>query len=263
MTNALTPGQYFGSRSIERSCAGFTAALRRGTIPQEQVHEHSHEGAHFVLAIDAGYLTGARGAEGLTRPATLIYNPPGTVHRDRFMETGRRFISIDVPGAATPAGSRDALVIEDRDAVAAAMRATGLIAGGTADDLAIEELMLRMLAGVPGGGAAPRALPGWLTRAAEALNDLSGEATLEIRQVARIVGVHSVHLARAWRRHFGHGPSEAVRRLRVARAAELLGRGAALAEIALAAGFADQSHMTRAFRRDLGVTPAKFRAAFA
>ena len=62
---------------------------------------------------------------------------------------------------------------------------------------------------------------------------------------------------RAWR---GEGLAETARRLRVERAALLLrGSDAPLADIALAAGFCDQSHMNRAFRAVLDRTPLDVR----
>jgi AraC-like DNA-binding protein len=51
-----------------------------------------------------------------------------------------------------------------------------------------------------------------------------------------------------------------VRRLRLEWvAAELLGSEDSLASLALAAGFADQSHLTRAFKRHTGLTPLAYR----
>jgi AraC family transcriptional regulator len=43
-------------------------------------------------------------------------------------------------------------------------------------------------------------------------------------------------------------------------AAEILSGHRSLAEIAAEAGFADQSHFTRVFRRQVGVTPGEYRA---
>jgi len=71
--------------------------------------------------------------------------------------------------------------------------------------------------------------------------------------------VHPVHLAAAFRRHFGCTPGAYLRRARVERAAAMLKRRLSLAEVALRCGFADQSHMTHAFRRTLGVTPGMLR----
>jgi AraC family transcriptional regulator len=48
--------------------------------------------------------------------------------------------------------------------------------------------------------------------------------------------------------------------LRLEWAAARLSEERSLAQIALEAGFADQSHFTRAFRRHFGVTPGRYRA---
>jgi AraC-like DNA-binding protein len=52
-----------------------------------------------------------------------------------------------------------------------------------------------------------------------------------------------------------------MRRLALARAA--IERGLPLAEAAVRAGFADQSHMTRQFKRTYGLTPARWTALVA
>jgi AraC family transcriptional regulator len=88
----------------------------------------------------------------------------------------------------------------------------------------------------------------------------NGDAVLSIASVARDVGVHPVHLARAFRRFFGCTPAAYVRRVRVERAALMVrSTPMALAEIAAMCGFVDQSHMSRAFVRDIGGTPAAYR----
>lgn len=68
------------------------------------------------------------------------------------------------------------------------------------------------------------------------------------------------HLSRAFRRHVGMPPYEYLLQLRIAIGRTALTRGATIATAALAAGFADQSHFTREFRRRTGTTPGAFRA---
>lgn len=66
-----------------------------------------------------------------------------------------------------------------------------------------------------------------------------------------------------FQRCFGCAPGEYMRRLRVDHARRTLERGLdPLSEVALDAGFSDQSHLTRLFRRYLGTTPGSYRAAF-
>jgi AraC-like DNA-binding protein len=75
---------------------------------------------------------------------------------------------------------------------------------------------------------------------------------------ARLAGVSREHLARSFRRHFGTSLTTYRCHTRVAHACRLMDLGVRpLRDIALEAGFADQSHMTRVFRRCLGGTPAQ------
>jgi AraC family transcriptional regulator len=84
-----------------------------------------------------------------------------------------------------------------------------------------------------------------------------------VAQLAREAQVHPIHLARAFRQYFHCSPGEYLRRCRIDRLSELLRRSPLpLSEVALEAGFADQSQMTNAFRRATGLTPRDYRQTF-
>jgi len=83
---------------------------------------------------------------------------------------------------------------------------------------------------------------------------------LTLSALAKHVGMHPVYLAQAFRKVCGCTVGEYVRRLRIEFACrELTDPNNTISEIAAAAGFFDQSHFTRTFKRLLGVTPAEFR----
>ncbi len=72
-----------------------------------------------------------------------------------------------------------------------------------------------------------------------------------------------MHFARTFRAAHGVSVGAYVHRLRAEYAARELARTSTpIAAIASAAGFADQAHLTRVFRRLTGATPARFRASF-
>jgi AraC family transcriptional regulator len=106
------------------------------------------------------------------------------------------------------------------------------------------------------GAAAPR----WLRRVRELLDDRFAE-NLTHEAVAAAVGIHPIHLARVFRHHCGCTLGDYARKLRVDYAArKLVSTDEPLARIACDAGFADQSHFTRSFKRQIGMTPAAFRS---
>ncbi len=74
-------------------------------------------------------------------------------------------------------------------------------------------------------------------------------------------GVSRYQVLRAFRAAYGMTPEEFRRQQRVQRARDALGNGESLSEVAASAGFSDQSHMTREFRRLVGVTPGEYRYA--
>lgn len=79
-------------------------------------------------------------------------------------------------------------------------------------------------------------------------------------ELAAEAGYHPVYVARAFRRCFGIGLGEYTRLARADYALSLLATSEmGLAELALEAGYADQSHLTRSMRRFLGATPRGIR----
>jgi AraC-like DNA-binding protein len=85
----------------------------------------------------------------------------------------------------------------------------------------------------------------------------------EIAELARELGVSAEHASRALGRSFGMPPRALRREARWRRALQLLGAPMALAEVAAAAGFADQSHLHRIVVAHAGCTPLQLRRELA
>jgi AraC-like DNA-binding protein len=93
------------------------------------------------------------------------------------------------------------------------------------------------------------------------LRDLIDERLPEdisLEEASRILHANAAYLVRVFSRHFGLGPHQYLTGRRVDLARRLLLTGMSTADVATAAGFYDQSHLTRHFKRFLATTPARF-----
>jgi AraC-like DNA-binding protein len=79
--------------------------------------------------------------------------------------------------------------------------------------------------------------------------------------LARFVNLSPYHLLRLFRQQTGLPPHTYLTQVRVRRARSLLRAGVPIAETALQVGFTDQSHLSRHFKRTVGVPPGQYARA--
>ena len=231
---------------VETHVAGNTVTVVRYAPFQElRTHAHGEEGLTIVLqgtfleeslrgtlVAPAGWV--ATRPYGM--PHTNRFGPDGAVilavipDRDRFVEPIREWTRSDIP-AAFRAGLR--LVAQDENA--------------------LPELLAAISPGAHGDRVAA-------VSARRLLDD--PEQRLTVSALARAMNVHPVHLARQFRQTYGVSLREYRTIQLVRRAATLvLGTNIPLSRIAHECGFADHSHMCRAFRRVAGWSPSRLRAS--
>jgi AraC family transcriptional regulator len=230
---------------------------------------HAHEYACVVLVLRGSFQERFDSQERTGEPGMVIVRPAGEPHSDRYMRAGGRCLNIEL-SPRWVAHARGQLPVLDRSA---AFRSSTFAMFGRrlheelthpdeVSPLAIESLTMSIL--VDSARAEQRTSvrgPSWLQRVKERIqDDFSARVTLE--ELSSEAGVHPVHLAATFRRFCGMTVGSYLRQLRVEYACrELIESNASLADIALAAGFADQSHFGRAFKRATRMTPAEYRAA--
>ncbi len=134
------------------------------------------------------------------------------------------------------------------------------------EPLAIDGLILRLAEALldadpsSGGGATPIRLDSRAVARARQFLDAETTRVVSSSELEAVTGLTRYELARQFRAALGTSPYRysLMRRLDGARA-ELRGNRS-LADVALAAGFADQAHLSRMFKCAFGVTPARYRA---
>ena len=86
--------------------------------------------------------------------------------------------------------------------------------------------------------------------------------SVTLNTLAQHVSLSPYYLLRAFRAEVGMPPYAYLESVRIQRTQQLIKAGKALAEVAAEAGFSSQSHMTRQFKKIIGVTPGQYAQQF-
>jgi AraC family transcriptional regulator len=226
---------------------------------------HAHDDTTLCVLLAGGYEERVRGRSDSHQPSDVMICPAGTPHSQRIGAKGARKLVVSLNGATL-----DFLVshvsVEDAPFTrsAAAAIASRRIAAelDRLDDFSaciIEGCLLELLGDFM-RASSERNAPAdhWLARVVERIREGVGRP-LTMGELARAADRHPATVARRFRSAYGCTPGEYHRRLRVEQAARLIEKGVPLAEVADRTGFADQSHLTRVFRRIAGMTPGALR----
>ena len=216
-----------------------------------------------LICVNPGEVHDGRAVGGHSRAWRLLYLDPR-----RVVETVE-----DVAEGASPSFRFVAPVFVDQEvrrlfdaAFAHAARvprapATGRAAGLAGAAMELDTALLQLMACVRRHSTARvsssrRAVPA-IARA-RARIDADPTATLTLAELARECGLSRFQLVRGFAHHTGLTPHAYILQRRMALARQLILRRADLAEVALVTGFYDQSHLTRYFVRQFGVTPHRY-----
>ena len=265
----LPAGQFFGRQSKSFEAGGFR--LTESVYGQGlRLPLHSHELAKFCFVISGDYVETLGHKEHARRPLTLTYHTPDTTHAETHRARGHHFlVELDTRWLDY---ARDYSVTLDAPVEVCDGLPIRTITQlyqefchfDAVSTLAIQGLMFELLAETSRRTVALvcRPAPPWLRTVTDFLHEQFAE-THSLADLAQTAGVHAVHLARAFRRFHHCTIGEYVRRRRVEFASQkLLLTDMPLADIASLAGFADQSHFSRTFKRSTGLLPTEFRSAF-
>jgi AraC family transcriptional regulator len=267
MESKPSKGGFFGETVRRGQIEGFVVSDVR-FAPDVRIPRHSHTRPMFNFVLAGSYTEYWDRRSLECRPRSLLFHPLGLPHAERFSSVGARCLVVEFEPAwlnRLGAGSLDHAMLADGGWgwVAGRLRHE-LYAGDDLSPFAMEGLIHLLLAETARrperthGGP-----PEFIERAREILDD-DFRSRPRLAAVAGSVGVHPTHLSHAFRRWYDCTPGEYLRRRRVDFACEALSDPRrTLSEISRSAGFADQSHFTRTFRRLTGMTPRVYRMAFA
>jgi AraC family transcriptional regulator len=228
---------------------------------------HTHERAVLAVTLSGHWNSVIRGRARDCSQGIVLTEPAEERHANQFGSAGARVVLVQADPLREEVlrSCRQLLeeinVIRPAEAGSIARRiAMELAAPDGLSALAVESAALELFL-VSARATAPRrtSRPAWLLRARELAEDRFLK-DWSLCEFAAQLGVHPAHLSRAFRREYGSPLGSYIRRLRLQWAAkQLASTHVPISEIALQAGFADQSHFTRAFARFAGLSPGNYR----
>jgi AraC family transcriptional regulator len=260
-------GWHFGT-TARRSIVGRFILTETRYPARLQTPKHAHATPAFCLVLNGQYEQRFQKQDVVYRTSTVLFRPPAVEHIDRISAAGATCFIIEPDStwlkesglerlilgyALSHAGSKAMWLVNH------ALREFRHPDGVT--PLALEGLVLALgaeFARIP-EPRVRRRCPPWLLRVRESLDEaLSSRLTLA--ELAAEADVHPVHMAAAFRRAFGVPVGEYARARRIEAGRHALDdRSRPINEIALTLGFSSQSHFTRVFRRQTGLTPYAYR----
>jgi AraC family transcriptional regulator len=227
---------------------------------------HAHEQAYFTLILAGGFQEqyGAVTWNGVAGAMNFV--PSGVPHAT--VSGGARLVRIEFPETALAEARLLGPVLDQPAAfhhpaiVSLASRILAEVRGQHPGwRLVVQGLLLELLGNAARDQVTASAgrIPAWLRIVKDRL-DAEWCKPVSLGQLAVAAGVHPMHLARGFRMAFGSSVGEYKRRRQVLAAErQLLASTADLAEVALNCGFSDQSQLSKAFRREFGAPPGRYR----
>lgn len=267
-TGRMKPDEntFYGGGASSLHVSGLT--LSESVYPAGMcMPRHQHEPAYFCLVIKGGYreTLGLRSSVREAGPMALFYHPQGESHAVEFFNTSVQIFRIEMRNQWRNLIEEECRVPDEPVAFQGGSMSTLALRlyreyrqRDQWSRLAIEGLTLEIIAGHSRQSAKASGRK-WLFHARDILtiNFIQPPPLVEL---AGQVGVHPVHLAREFRRHYNCSIGDFCRKLRIERASrQIVSTDLPISEIALSLGFYDQSHFTNTFKRYTGMTPAAYR----
>ncbi|MGW4567681.1 AraC family transcriptional regulator [Streptomyces sp. NPDC004561] len=244
-----------------------TASFRRHTYAP-----HAHDEYTIGVCVGGCEVIDYRGGHIRTGPGTIVVLDPGETHTGGpgNPTDGYAYRALYAEPALLADGTAGGLphfrepLLDDPE-LATALRLAHTELSVCPDPLEAESRIPWLLTTLARRHSTARAagdrIPGAGAIALTVRDRLAGDLTAppSLALLAADLGLSRYQLLRAFRTTMGIPPYAWLAQYRVSRARALLAAGLRPAEVAGLVGFADQAHLTRWFRRVLGVTPAAYR----
>ncbi len=240
--------------------------LLHSQVRQFRFAPHWHD--EYVIAAYHGGQKNLRCgiSDTITQKGDLLIIAPGTIHsatvhgakgwhyRALYLSEAQICDALKLTPEALRQRTGDHIHLRNVPSLPAELPAA--LDAGSISELAITEWLLATLGQLPTHRPATKAPPQSLRLIRECILDDPAHV-LRMSDLTALTHVTPEHLSRSFRAQFGLSPFQMLTAARLDLARRAIANGSSLCQAAMQAGFSDQSHMTRWFRRAYGVTPGQ------
>ena len=237
---------------------------------------HIHNGHVLWLNSEGGEQYNLKGCTTILQPGSVSIIEPGIVHSNRPWNPARRhlrslylgeefFLYLErlLTGEAKGKLTLPTSVIENRKCWQLTFLLHEAIINNQ-DQLLVDELIVSLFSKIETLQFGKVICRRFSDNASDRLKNIvefmraGFSEDISLDDLAEIAMCTSYHVIRLFRNQVGMSPHAYLVQLRLERARELIDSGQSLADAALLAGFSDQSHLTRRFKKRYGLTPGRY-----
>jgi len=258
----FTLGEFHGDVihriDVDGAVFAITRRKRGETVPS---HCHDHASIRALISGDHHYVDDSGGIRNSV-PKAWYYSDPNHIHSHEACQTDITSIGIQFPQETFPNPPIiDSSVLRG----ASADFTLDLIQNhlknprSTSPSVLLATFHLLRAALVDEGQQNTSNIPPWLTKLKATLDSKYLEP-INVEKLSQEIGIHPSHMARAFRAEFGLTITGYIRDRRLEWSLDQIkNSNAKLGIVATQAGFADQSHFSREFKRRYGHNPSNYR----
>lgn len=257
--------------TVAHGCGPEPVEIHRGVAVTRPHPRHWHEEYHACAITAGGGFTECRGTAHETPTGSMFFLPPGEVHSNRAYEEGCSYTNVYISQNQVQEamlrlrGSENVpdfpVLIFDSEIHARFLELCRVLEHSRSR-LHRETAFLEFFATLTGRFGLRR--PEKPEREIKAVRtvreylDAHFDREIGLDELSRLTNLSPFYLNRTFGRELGMPPHAYQIQVRISRAKTMLRQQMPIADVAFRTGFADQSHFTRFFKKNVGVTPGEF-----
>ncbi|ROH90267.1 AraC family transcriptional regulator [Chryseobacterium cucumeris] len=261
--NTLRNGEYFGDTNQRVNLEGLTITDTEYT--HSYVDWHYHENAYFTFLLQGNMTEGNRKEAYDCSAGTLLYHHWEDPHYNIKPDIFTRGFHIELSQSWFDRFDIQKSKVEGSFNIkdpALKLLVYQMFKETKGDDISLElafnQLLLHLFSQLTHQKESIERKPLWVGQINEILHESFTES-LNLKELSKTLNIHPIHLSRDFHKYFHCNLGEYLRKLKLNKSLELLTSSHSLTDIALGCGFSDQSHFTRCFKENIGITPLKYR----